>query len=130
MNKRSIIRNAVEPVADACEVQFVDAERVGAARRGMKPARAVALLAETFKLLGDPTRIRIVQALALEELCVCDLANLLGVSSSVASHSLRSLRQMNLVRLRKEGKVAYYSLADDHIRQLLDLGFDHVGELV
>ena len=115
---------------EVCEVEFVDERRVKRARRAMKSAEATALLAETFKVLGDPTRVRIAYALSREELCVCDLANLLGASQSAVSHSLRALRQMKLVTYRREGKIAYYSLDDDHIRQLLDLGFDHVGELV
>jgi len=96
----------------------------------MKSLEATALLAETFKVLGDPTRIKIAFALSREELCVCDLASLLGVSPSAVSHSLRALRQLRLVRFRREGKIAYYSLDDDHLRQLLDLGFEHVEERV
>ena len=96
----------------------------------MKPAEAVTTLAETFKILGDPTRIKIAFALSKEELCVCDIANLLGVSQSAVSHSLRTLRQMKLVRFRKEGKIAYYTLDDDHIANLLDEGFRHVEELL
>jgi len=94
----------------------------------MKPAEAVVTLAETFKVLGDPTRLRIVFALSRDELCVCDLANVLGVSQSVVSHSLRALRQMRLVRYRKEGKIAYYVLDDEHIGSLLGQGFRHVQE--
>jgi len=96
----------------------------------MKSLEATALLAETFKVLGDPTRIKIAFALSREELCVCDLASLLGASPSAVSHSLRALRQLRLVRFRREGKIAYYSLDDDHLRQLLDLGFEHVEERV
>ena len=95
----------------------------------MKPAQTVVALAETFRILGDPTRLRIVYALAREELCVCDLAAVLGVSQSVVSHSLRALRQMRLVRYRKEGKIAFYALDDDHIGSLLADGFRHVEEL-
>ena len=113
-----------------CEVEFVDEQRVKRVKRAMKSHDATALLAETFRVLGDPTRVRIAFALSREELCVCDLANLLGASQSAVSHSLRALRQMKLVKFRREGKIAYYSLDDDHIRQLLDLGFDHVEELV
>jgi ArsR family transcriptional regulator len=94
----------------------------------MRPAKAVATLAETFKVLGDPTRLKITYALAREEMCVCDLAAVLGVSQSVVSHSLRALRQMRLVRYRKEGKIAYYALDDDHIGALLAEGFRHVEE--
>lgn len=96
----------------------------------MKSAPAVGALAETFKILGDPTRVRIAFALAREELCVCDLANLLGISQSATSHSLRALRQMKLVKFRKEGKIAYYSLDDEHIAYLLDEGFRHVEEFL
>jgi ArsR family transcriptional regulator len=94
----------------------------------MRSPEAVAALAETFRVLGDPTRLRIAFALSREELCVCDLAALLGVSQSVVSHSLRALRQMRLVRYRKDGKVAYYALDDEHIASLLGEGFRHVEE--
>jgi len=96
--------------------------------RAMKSDEAVAALAEIFKVLGDPTRVRLAFALSHEELCVCDLANLLGVSQSAVSHSLRVLRQMKLVRFRKEGKIAYYALDDDHIARLLEQGFRHAEE--
>lgn len=94
----------------------------------MKRSEAVADLAETFRVLGDPTRLRIVFALSREELCVCDLANVIDASQSVVSHSLRALRQMRLVRYRKQGKIAYYALDDTHIGALLDEGFRHVEE--
>ena len=121
---------AATKAADACEVEFVDERKVRRVRRAMKSDGAVSALADTFKLLGDPTRVRIAFALSREELCVCDLANLLGASQSAVSHSLRSLRQMKLVRVRKEGKIAYYVLDDDHILHLLDEGFRHVEELL
>ena len=94
----------------------------------MKPPETVSALAETFRVLGDPTRLRIAFALSREELCVCDLATLLGVSQSVVSHSLRALRQMRLVRYRKAGKIAYYALDDAHIASLIGEGFRHVEE--
>lgn len=121
-------QKALRTVSDKCEIQFVDEIKVRRVRRAMKAADAVTALAETFKILGDPTRVRIAFALAREELCVCDLANLLGISQSATSHSLRALRQLNLVKFRKEGKIAYYSLDDEHIRHLLDEGFRHVEE--
>ena len=117
-------------VSDACEIEFVDEVKVRRVRRAMKRADAVTALSETFKILGDPTRVRIAYALAREELCVCDLAHLVGVSQSAVSHSLRVLRQMKLVKFRKEGKIAYYKLDDDHIAHLLDQGFAHVEELL
>ena len=115
---------------DACEVNVVDARKVTSVRRKMHPASAVQLLAETFRVLGDPTRVKIVFALAQEELCVCDLATIVGASQSAVSHSLRALRQMDLVRYRKQGKIAYYSLDDDHIAGLIKEGFEHVHELI
>ncbi len=118
----------VQNAGDACEIQFVDEAKVESVRQTMKSAEAVAALADTFKILGDPTRIKIAFALSKEELCVCDIANLLGVSQSAVSHSLRTLRQMKLVKFRKQGKVAYYSLDDDHISSLLNLGFRHIEE--
>ncbi len=121
---------ATQIVNDSCEIQFVDEQKVENARSVMKSAETISLLAETFKILGDPTRIKIAFALSKEELCVCDIANLLGVSQSAVSHSLRTLRQMKLVKFRREGKIAYYSLDDDHISNLLDEGFRHVEELV
>ena len=121
---------AIQTVGDACDIQFVDEKKVNRARRAMKSAEAVVALAETFKILGDPTRIKIAFALSREELCVCDIANLLGVSQSAVSHSLRTLRQLKLVKFRKEGKIAYYTLDDEHINNLLDIGFRHIEEML
>jgi DNA-binding transcriptional ArsR family regulator len=117
------------PISDTCEIDFIDGRKVKRVARAMKSAKLVGALAETFKILGDPTRVRIAFALAREELCVCDLANLLGVSQSAVSHSLRTLRQMKLVRFRREGKIAFYTLDDEHITRLIDEGFRHVEEL-
>jgi ArsR family transcriptional regulator len=119
---------ATTPISDACEVEFVDKKKVRRVERAMKPPEAVSALSEIFKVLGDPTRIRIAYALSREELCVCDISNLLGVSQSAVSHSLRALRQMKLVRFRKEGKIAYYALDDEHVSRLLEDGFRHVEE--
>ena len=119
---------ASAPYQDGCEIEFVDERKVKRVRRQMKSNEAVGRLAETFKLLGDPTRVKIAFAVSQEELCVCDLANLLGASQSAVSHSLRSLRQMKLVRFRKEGKTTYYALDDDHIADLLNVAFRHVEE--
>lgn len=125
-----MVMRASTPDQDACEIEFIDERKVKRVRRQMKSNEAVFKLAETFKLLGDPTRVKIAFALSREELCVCDLANLLGASQSAVSHSLRSLRQMKLVRFRKEGKTTYYALDDDHIANLLNVAFSHVEESV
>lgn len=115
---------------DTCEVNVVDARKVIKVRRKMESAEAIQLLAETFRVLGDPTRVKIAFALNHEELCVCDLAIVVGASQSAVSHSLRALRQTDLVRYWKVGGIAYYSLDDDHIGRLVEEGFDHVRELV
>ena len=115
---------------DLCEVRCIDEDRVQRAHAAMPAPDTVNLLAETFRVLGDPTRLRIVRALMAEELCVCDLGVLLGLSQPTVSHSLRALRQLRLVRYRKVGKVAYYALDDDHVRQIVETGFVHVGESV
>ena len=121
---------ARQAIADTCEVDFVDERKVKRVQKAMKPSAAVSALAETFRLLGDPTRIKIVFALSREELCVCDLAHLVGASQSAVSHSLRALRQSKLVKFRKEGKIAYYKLDDHHIAHLLEQGFEHIEELL
>ncbi|GBD99304.1 hypothetical protein BMS3Abin07_01339 [bacterium BMS3Abin07] len=114
---------------DICEVDFFDPKRVASVRKKMKPKHALQLLAETFRVLGDTTRIKIIFALSQAELCVCDIANLLGTTKSTVSHQLRVLRNMRLVRYRKEGKMVYYSLDDEHIKNLFDEGLRHVEEL-
>jgi DNA-binding transcriptional ArsR family regulator len=85
-------------------------------------------LAETFKALGDTTRIKILYALSIEELCVCDLTSLLSASQSAVSHQLRILRNMRLVKYRKQGRSVYYSLDDNHIKTLFAEGLKHVEE--
>jgi ArsR family transcriptional regulator len=85
-------------------------------------------LAELFKVFGDTTRIKIIAALLENEMCVCDIADLFGMTHSAISHQLRVLRQARLVKPRKEGKVVYYSLDDEHIKILFDVGFAHICE--
>ena len=115
-------------VDDACDLVHLDPARVARVReRQISPAHA-ATLADTFKLLGDPTRVKLLDALAAEELCVCDLATLVGGSVSAVSHQLRSLRTLRLVRTRRDGRMVYYSLDDAHIVSLLQQGRRHVEE--
>ncbi len=99
------------------------------ARRGllMSP-HAVEALAETFRVLGDPTRVRILDALSGGELCVCDIASLAGISESAVSHQLRLLRGMRLVRPRRSGRLVFYALDDHHIIELLQQALTHVEE--
>lgn len=111
-----------------CEVFYVNTEGVREIAAQMTSKDDISFMAETFKLLGDPTRLRVVQALSHGELCVCDLATLLGVGRTTVSNHLRLLRGMRLVNYRREGKLAYYSLADEHITTLLAGCLEHVQE--
>lgn len=86
-------------------------------------------IAEVFKIFGDSTRMKIIYALKLSELCVCDLAYITGSTQSAISHQLRILKQAKLVKMRKEGKVVYYSLKDEHVIQLFEIGREHIEEL-
>jgi len=85
-------------------------------------------LAELYNALADPTRVRILRALSIEELCVCDIAAVVGMSQSAVSHQLRYLRYTRLVKFRREGKMAFYSLDDDHVRHLIEEGLQHARE--
>jgi DNA-binding transcriptional ArsR family regulator len=88
----------------------------------------VQTLAETFRILGDPTRLRIVDALADGELCVCDISERVGISESAVSHQLRLMRSMRIVRGRREGRCVYYTLDDQHVLSLFQQGLRHVTE--
>lgn len=113
---------------DLCQVACVHAQAVDLARAALPDEAVVADLSEFFKAFGDPTRVRILLALARAELCVCDLAALLDMSHSAVSHQLRYLRVMKIVKYRREGKMAYYSLDDTHVHAVLRTGLDHVLE--
>ena len=120
---------AETPGEDAlCDVHFVDEGAVRDALSDRATDREIDRLAETFQLLASPTRLRIIEALAGRELCVCDLAALTEVSQSAVSHHLRMMRALRLVRYRKESRMAYYRLDDDHIGGLFDTGLEHVRE--
>lgn len=113
---------------DVCEVTCINHQKVAAVRAKMQADDVVKKLADIFKALGDPTRTRLLYALSQDELCVCDLASLLGKTQSAVSHQLRILRNLDLVTYRKEGKIAYYSLNDDHVRTLFREGLEHAME--
>ena len=115
-------------MSDLCEVHGLHPEKLERVRGKMPGEDIFAKLADIFKALGDPTRARILYALTVEELCVCDLASLTGMSSSAISHQLRLLRASRLVRYRRDGKMAFYSLDDDHVRHLLAEGLCHACE--
>lgn len=109
----------------ACRVFSSDDARVARALERMPATAVIEDVAATFKVLAHRTRIRIVHALGAEELCVCDLARVLGVSVSATSHQLKALRAMKLVQCRVDGKLAYYSLRDPFLRDLLAVGVRH-----
>ena len=113
---------------DSCDVFHLEAEKVSALKRTLLSDSAVTDLAETFKVLGDTTRVRILDALSRAELCVCDIARLLGLSESAVSHQLRLLRGMRLVRPRRDGRVVFYSLDDQHIMAIFKQTLQHVEE--
>jgi DNA-binding transcriptional ArsR family regulator len=118
------------PLVDGelCEAPHLDPGRSSERRQQLMAPRTVQALADTFKVLGDPTRVRILDALSAGELCVCDIAGLAGISESAVSHQLRLLRGMRLVRPRREGRLVYYALDDHHIIELLRQALTHVEE--
>jgi ArsR family transcriptional regulator len=101
---------------------------IAAVREQLPPEELLYDLAELFKIFGDSTRIRILYALLESELCVCDIAKLINVSQSAVSHQLRVLKASKLVKFRREGKVVFYSLADDHVMRILSQGMEHIEE--
>lgn len=113
---------------EICQVTGVNQKRVERVSRAMPKAERLEETAEIFKVLGDPTRLRLLFALLQEELCVCDLAEFVEASPSAVSHQLRLLRTARLVRFRREGKMIYYRLDDDHVRRLLKEGLVHAAE--
>ena len=113
---------------DTCEVFHLAPAKVAALKTRLLPEASVGALAETFKLLGDATRVRILDALSRSELCVCDIARLLGLSESAVSHQLRLLRGVRLVRPRRDGRMIFYTLDDHHIVRLFEQGLEHVEE--
>ncbi len=113
-----------------CEQTVVHEDAIERARNGMRPDDLICDVAELFKVLGDTTRARIICALMAEELCVCDIATLLSMTSSAISHQLRILKQAHVVRSRRDGKTIYYSLADEHIAEIYGVAFTHVAEEV
>ena len=111
-----------------CDCDVIHEELVDDTKRKMKEEDDYARLSALFKMFDDKTRVMILHALEQNEMCVCDLAVLLGKTKSAISHQLEALRLANLVKFRREGQIVYYSLADDHIKEILDIGFSHLYE--
>lgn len=118
----------VETNEETCLQNVIHQEIVEQVQQTIPKDDSLSQVAELFKVLGDRTRTRILHALFEAELCVCDLAYLLGMTQSSISHQLRVLKQAKLVKNRKEGKVVYYSLADDHVIRIFEQAFEHVNE--
>lgn len=112
---------------DLCSCTVIHEDIVDKVRQVMPQEEKLYDLAELFKVFGDTTRIKILYALFEEEMCVCDIAALLGMNQSAISHQLRVLKQARLVKFRKEGKIVYYSLDDEHIKNIFDQGFMHIS---
>ena len=115
-------------ITDSCAIRCIHEERVTRAKESALASCENERLSQLFKAMGDGSRLRIMHALQQEEMCVCDLAALLGISESAVSHQLRLLRQMHLVANRREGPIMYYRLADDHVLQLINVGLEHIRE--
>lgn len=114
-------------VLEECAVRVVDAERVAVVTAAMPPTPQVTELADVFGLLADPGRLKVLVALLEGEMCVCDLAAVARASESAVSHHLRLLRAHRVVHVRRSGRMAYYRLADAHVRMLLDVALTHIG---
>ena len=122
----NLLKNELQD--EVCEQHCVHADAIEQVRNSVPTDDQLIDMAELFKLFGDSTRIRILSSLARHELCVCDLADLIGMNQSAVSHQLRLLKQGRLVKSRREGKSIFYSLADDHVYTVLAQGLEHVTE--
>ena len=114
--------------APECEFLYVHEEIVQQVNQVMPQEETLFDLAELFKVFGDSTRIKILYVLFEAEMCVCDIAQLLGMTQSAISHQLQVLKKSKLVKYRRDGTTVFYSLADDHVRSILDQGMEHVAE--
>lgn len=114
--------------AECCDAVQIHEEAVQIAEGHMPSEEILRELADFFKVFGDATRIKILCVLIQSEMCVCDLAEVLQMTQSAISHQLRVLKQMKLVKNRREGKTVFYSLADDHIQTIMNQGMEHISE--
>lgn len=113
---------------DACEIEEPDEETVNEIKSKMIEDEMILKVTDGFKTISDPTRLKILYALSIKDLCVCDLASLLDMSQSAISHQLRVLRDKNMVRFKKEGKMARYYLDDEHVINFIKMGVEHAQE--
>ena len=127
IQRRIYMARNLQPV-EKCDCNVIHEDVVAKVREKMPEEEILYDLAELFKVFGDSTRIKILWALDEDEMCVCDIAYLLNMTQSAISHQLRVLKQAHLEKSRREGKVVYYSLADDHVKLILDQGLIHTTE--
>ena len=113
---------------DVCEIVCFNKKKVSSIKKLLIPDAEINILSDIFKVLGDSTRTKILLALTNKELCVCDIANVIGLSLSAVSHQLRLLRNLRLVKYRNEGRMVFYSLDDDHVTKLIKEGIEHIRE--
>ncbi len=113
--------------SEACSCNVLHEDVINRVKDIMPPEEQLYDLADFFKVFGDTTRVKIIYALLKEEMCVCDISILLGMNQSAISHQLRVLRQARIVKFRKEGRVVYYSLDDEHVKNILEQGFTHIS---
>ena len=113
---------------ETCESEIIHEDTVKKVKATFLKDEMIFDLADFYKIFGDTTRVKILYALDKSELCVCDISALLGMSVSAVSHQLRALRESDLVRTKRDGKVIYYSLADEHVRSILECGIEHIKE--
>lgn len=111
-----------------CDCETIHEDILNEVRDNMPEDGYLYELADLFKIFADSTRIKILWALEQSEMCVCDMAVLLGMTKSAISHQLRTLKQTNLVKFRKDGKNVFYSLKDDHVKKILEMGMEHIHE--
>ncbi|BFL75643.1 ArsR/SmtB family transcription factor [Finegoldia magna] len=113
---------------EKCEVTLIHEDNVKKAVNELPDDELIADLSDMFKIFGDQTRMKILMALESGELCVCDIAAVMDMSQSAISHQLRVLKQSNIVKTRRQGKVVYYSISDDHVKEIFDIAIVHVQE--
>lgn len=113
---------------EKCEVTLIHEDNVKKAINELPDDELIADLSDMFKIFGDQTRVKILMALESGELCVCDIAAVMNMSQSAISHQLRVLKQSNIVKTRRQGKVVYYSISDDHVKEIFDIAMVHVQE--
>lgn len=133
MNKYSYvhIKDVIDidkPNDEKCEVTLIHEDNVKKAINELPDDELIADLSDMFKIFGDQTRVKILMALESGELCVCDIAAVMNMSQSAISHQLRVLKQSNTVKTRRQGKVVYYSISDDHVKEIFDIAIVHVQE--